>query len=149
MKKQHGGSTYGGQNAYGQGAYGQNGYGQGAYGQNGYGQTSGNAYGSGSQYGYKDPGQNNGYRQYTQADVNAMLQEALELINNRYYGVAIQRLNAIPVAFRNGRWFYLHAYATWGIGRVMEAINDMETACRMEPENETYRQAYREMTGAG
>ena len=47
-------------------------------------------------------------------------------------------LSGVPAAERNGRWYYLAAMANAGIGNIIQAREQAEQACRMEPGNPEY-----------
>lgn len=66
-------------------------------------------------------------------------------INNRQYQLAVNRLSQIPSAGRNGRWYYLSSLANKGLGNSMRALEQIQRAIQLEPNNTTYRQVYQQL----
>ncbi len=54
------------------------------------------------------------------------------------YREALTALSGIPAAERTARWYYYSAMANQGLGNRMEALQNAERACRMDPGNEEY-----------
>lgn len=93
----------------------------GGYGYSGYG------YG-----GYSYGGQESGERSEIQA--------ARNYIRARHFREALTALSGVPVAERDGDWYYLHAIASYNMGNKVAALESARTACRLSPGNMQYRQ---------
>lgn len=113
---------------HGEGSYGNNraGSGQGAgggtYGGYGYGGFGGFGQGYGGTY------SNDGPR------INA----AINYINNGRYAEAMNVLDGMPLSEHNARWYYVHAYANYGMGNIINAREDARQAVNLEPGNQEY-----------
>ena len=68
--------------------------------------------------------------------------EIRNLINARNFYEADVRLNSVPSERRNAEWHYLKGCVFVGRGWYFEASKFFETACKMDPENAEYRNAY-------
>jgi len=103
-------------------------------------------YGGGQQYG--------GYRQYGSYNWNgwsgswggAQQQHerseytaARNYIRNGMYREALNALSGVPVAERDGRWYYLTAGANMYMGNKIAALEAAKRAVELEPGNEEYR----------
>lgn len=66
-------------------------------------------------------------------------------IVNGMYKEALRTLNDIEV--RNGRWYYLSAVANLGVGNQAIAMNHIDTAIAMEPQNIEYKLVKSKMQG--
>lgn len=69
---------------------------------------------------------------------NMEIRQVITEINNHRYQGAIQILTHIPSVGRNARWYYLSALANHGLGNTVQAIDHMQKASQMEPNNRTY-----------
>jgi molecular chaperone DnaJ len=78
---------------------------------------------------------------------NPQMQAAANYINARHYREAMNVLENITD--RTGTWYYLHAVAGMGLGDNIQALEDAETAMRMEPDNYEFQRLYRIITGQG
>lgn len=63
------------------------------------------------------------------------------------YQEALYNLSSISV--RSAEWYYLSAYANWGLGNQASALSDARRAVQMEPYNFEYRQLLSQIEGAG
>lgn len=98
--------------------------------------SAGNSYGGGYSYGGYGPfGGYGGY--YQQNNQSSPLNSARQYIRVGYYAQALNVLNNISQ--RNDEWFYLSAVANYGLGNKMVAMNHINTAIRMNPNNMEYR----------
>lgn len=66
--------------------------------------------------------------------------QAIQKIKNKQYQDAIGILTYIPSAGRNARWYYLSSLANHGLGNTVQAIDHMQRASQMDPNNRTYHQ---------
>ena len=67
------------------------------------------------------------------------MQAAVNYINARRFMEALNTLYSIPQEKRNGRWYFLSAYAKAHTGDTVGAQKDIDAAIRMEPGNMSYR----------
>lgn len=72
------------------------------------------------------------------------IQQAVREIRERRYQQAIRILTAIPSTGRNARWYYLSALANHGLGNQVQAMDQMQRAAQMDPNNQTYIQLLRQ-----
>ncbi len=96
--------------------------------------------GSSSSYGY------GGYQQQGSGEP-IELQAAVAYINARRYAEALNALSSIPLEKRSARWYYLSSYAKSFTGDSIGAMNDIDTAIRMDPDNISYRAFKDRLTG--
>lgn len=150
--------------AYGQGGYGSSGpYGQGSYGDSGsYGQggyreqRAGQGYGSYGDFedifneffGYGRSAQGPAKPQAESRD-NQDVRRAVDYINRGQYSYASQILNQIVSGQRDARWYYLSALAGYGQGKQIFALEQIQKAVQMDPDNMVYRSALQSMKQAG
>lgn len=142
MNKKTGGTTYGG------GSYGSSGFNG-----SGFSQTSFNSYEDffrafmGFAAGGGDPfgGARNqgGGASQTETRLNA----AQNFIMNRMYAEALRTLSDIDE--RNSKWYYLSAAANHGAGNHALALEHIDTAISMEPNNTEYKRLKERMQGGG
>ncbi len=64
---------------------------------------------------------------------------AVNEINNKRYSEAINVLTFIPSSYRNARWYYLNSLANHGLGNTVQAIDRIQKAVQLAPDNSTYR----------
>ena len=69
---------------------------------------------------------------------NMEIRQAITEINSHRYQEAIWILTNIPSAGRNARWYYLSSLSNHGLGNTVQAIDYMQKASQMEPNNRTY-----------
>ena len=114
------------------------------YGQNSYGNSG--SYSSGG-YGYGTPfeeffrGFAGAGAAYSQRDPK--LNAALNYINNGHNREALNVLDSMTE--RTAEWYYLHAIANYRVGNNVNARDDAEKACGLDPSNATYRQLYNDI----
>jgi molecular chaperone DnaJ len=75
------------------------------------------------------------------------LKAVVNFINSQHYREALNVLEQIEN--RNGKWYFLRGIVNARMGNNVQAKEDAETACRMEPENPQFRQLYQELSGMG
>ena len=68
--------------------------------------------------------------------------EIRNLINQRNFYEADLKLNSVPADKRNAEWHYLKGCIFTGRGWYFEAAKHFETACRMDPDNPEYKNAF-------
>ena len=110
----------------------------------GYGGAGG--YGSYTRYG---AGQGFGGFYSEQENEPTALRAALNYIRTGHYREALTALEGVPASERNARWHYLYAFANYGLGNRIVALEHVETAVRLEPDNMEYRSLLEEMRQGG
>jgi molecular chaperone DnaJ len=159
------GGAYSGYGQPGSG-YGQSGYGQGGSGQSGYGQPgswgdtretqSGTPYGWAGGFGFEDLF-GGGFAGASSAPINPEVAStdspevisAINDINAKRYSQAVRTLSAITSEGRNARWYYLSSLANNGAGNALSALEQIQKALRMEPNNPDYQRAQRTFNQTG
>lgn len=74
---------------------------------------------------------------------------AVEYINQKQYPQAVQALNAVVSARRDARWNYLSALANRGAGNAILALEQIQRAVQMDPDNAEYRRALQNFRQTG
>lgn len=137
--------------------------GYGTQSQGGYYQR--NTYGSNNGQGYNEQGEFWGFgfedifgfgartqslqKPVKQAGDSDMVRLAIDYICDGRYDLANQILSKIVSSERNGRWHYLNALANYGVGNQIRALEAIQKAVQMEPDNQLYRQIYSRMRQNG
>ena len=101
-------------------------------------QTAGPAAGG---YGYGRGGFGGAYggaRASQDEGESTAMRAAMNYIMTGHFREALNALSGVPAAERNGRWYYLSAMANAGAGNIIQAREEAEQACRMEPNNAEY-----------
>ena len=70
---------------------------------------------------------------------NPQMVAAANYINAGYFPEALNALGQVPLAQRNGRWYYLSAVANANMGLKVSAMEHIRRAIQMEPNNMEYR----------
>ena len=132
------------------GAGGAGGYGgagsSSSYGGSSYGGAYGGGPGAGDPFGAGGPfGGFYGRYTYNNAgssaqDDNPKVRAAGNFISNGYYNEALKVLEEVPFAERRGRWYYYSAIANQKLGNTATAIEHIQRAVSLEPNNMQYRQ---------
>lgn len=105
----------------------------------------GNSYGG---YQYGGYGGFSGQTDSGYQDEEAMRrQAAVNYIQSGHYREAMNVLQALQQ--RNGQWYYLSSMANMGLGNNVNALNDIQEAVRLEPDNVQYRMLQQQMEGGG
>lgn len=127
-------------NTYNQGGYSQ---GQSQYNDNnqGYGGWSSDfgGFDFGDIFGFGFGGEGQMPNPQAQSGDTLDIRRAIDEINNKQYQSAINTLNTIVSACRNGRWYYLSALANNGAGNTVLALEQIQKAVQMEPNNADYQ----------
>ena len=126
-----------------------------------YGQASGGYQGNGyGNYGYRYRDYNRGYQynpfggfyQRTGPSTDGEpfsypkeFEPAVDAINRRSFGDALNYLNRMGPESRTAIWYYLRANANAGLNNRMNAMEDAEMAVRLEPNNMRYRSFYQRL----
>ena len=73
----------------------------------------------------------------------------IQAINNNNCQEAIYILTHIPSTGRNARWYYLSGWANHKLGNSVQAVDHMQKAVQMDPQNRVYNQCLRQFRQAG
>lgn len=128
------------------GGYGNNGY-SGGYG------TAGQGYGGFGGYGnFGGFGGFNGYGNQSTSSYGddkdaSYLNAAMNYIRGGDYNSALRVLSEIEN--RTGKWYYISAIANYSAGNQATALQHIQIAMKMEPNNMEYRQLYTTMQNGG
>lgn len=117
-----------------------NGYGR----ESGYGGYGTGGFGSFGNFGRGYAGNNNSYGDDKDT---AYLNAAVNYIRGGDYQSALHVLS--EVENRTGRWYYISAIANQGIGNQAKALEYIQIAMRMEPNNAEYHQFYNVLQNGG
>ena len=82
---------------------------------------------------------------YTENDPE--LRPAAEAVLHGYYQDALNRLSGIQN--RRAAWYYWSARANTGMGNHIAALNDAQTAVRMAPDEEAFRELLAQLQASG
>ena len=74
---------------------------------------------------------------------------AIDAINTRRYDLARIILNNMGVSQRNARWYYLSAIANMELGNEVTALEHIQRAVQLEPNNTVYRQILAQLRQSG
>ena len=77
------------------------------------------------------------------------IKQVVDLITIGKYLYANQTLNTVISQYRDGRWHYLSALANYGMGNTIAAMERIQTAIQMEPENVLYQNIKQSMYHTG
>ena len=77
------------------------------------------------------------------------LKQAVDFICAERYDQASRILNQVISNERNARWHYLNSLTNHGLGNQIRALEEMQKAVQMEPNNQIYVQAYNSMRRNG
>ena len=126
-------------------AYEQQGSTAGAYQYSPYGNPFGGFAGQywGSAYGGADA-----YAR-TQNTERSEITAARNYLRNGMYREALTALSSVPVADRDGTWYYYSAYANMFLGNKIAASQDIRRALEIEPDNADYQRLYQSLQNGG
>jgi len=143
-------------NPYGQGSYSQyNGYGQHGSNEQQGGYNRGNPYGQRGYGGWQSDdwfdfdifgfGRQQNYSQHVpppneMPGDSPIIRQVIRDVNSGQYQAAITRLNSIPSTGRDARWYYLSSLTNKGLGNNIAAIEQMQRAVQLDPNNQIYHQ---------
>ena len=92
----------------------------------------------------------NGNRSYTRTETErGEYRAAMNYIRNGMYREALNALSGVPLAERDGRFYYLSAAANMSLGNRIQALNDARTAVNMEPDNDEYVRLLEQIESGG
>lgn len=117
----------------------------------GAGKTAYGQYGSYSQNytGYGAYGNRNTLRPERMSGDSETIKQVVDLINIGRYAYANQTLNTVISQYRDGRWYYLSSLANYGMGNTIAAMERIQTAIQMEPQNALYQDVKQSMYYTG
>ena len=76
------------------------------------------------------------------------IRQVVSYITGGNYQQALDLLFHVPSYERNARWYYLSGLANHGAGNSVQAVDHMQKAAEMEPNNKTYQQLLRQFRQA-
>lgn len=88
-------------------------------------------------FGFAEAAPQNSRPQYEAGD-SPQFRQAVDAINSGRYQEAVNILIYIQSTGRNARWYYLCSLANHGMGNQVQAIDQMQRACQLEPNNQLY-----------
>ena len=98
-------------------------------------------------YGNWQQGHGQGQQQSYSSDKDRYMQAAANYINSGHYREALNVLNQIKD--RDARWYYLSAYANYGVGNNGIALEHAKRAVQMDPSNLSYRELLNMLESGG
>lgn len=141
------GQSYGGNRSYGGGT---------GYGGQGYGGGGGREYRDYDPFGGFGDFFGGGYSSHAEpesprpeAGDSSDIRQAVDFINMKQYQYACDTLNGVISAYRNARWYYLSALANYGLGNQMLALEQIQRAVQMDPNNGVYRRTLQSFQRSG
>ena len=140
----YGGAGYSG-TGYGSSSYG-SGYGSGSYTGNSSSYGTGTGYGSSSYSGGYDHGQGGGYSAYSSAQ-NSAHYSVREALDRNQLARAEQLLYSS--SNRDAEWHFLAGVLSYKRGYFDDALNKINYAMTMDPNNPEYRSIYQQIRGTG
>lgn len=78
-----------------------------------------------------------------------VIRQVVRDINSRQYQAAVTRLQNIVSVSRDARWYYLSGVANRGAGNTILALEHMQRAVQLDPNNQTYHALLRQYRQAG
>lgn len=95
-------------------------------------------------FGFSDAGSQQAARPQVEYGDSPTIQRVVQAINNRQYQAAINMLTNVTSTGRNARWYYLSAVANHGLGNTVQAMDHIQRAIKLDPNNRSYQQLYRQ-----
>ena len=95
-------------------------------------------------FGFSDAGGQQAARPQVEYEDSPTIQRVVQAINNRQYQSAVNLLTNVTSTGRNARWYYLSAVANHGLGNTVQAMDHIQRAIKLDPNNRTYQQLYRQ-----
>lgn len=82
-------------------------------------------------------------------DDSENIRQAVDFICMDKFEYANQVLNQVISSERDARWHYLNSLSNYGLGNQIRALEEIQKAVQMEPNNQEYMQAYNSMRQNG
>ena len=95
-------------------------------------------------FGYSDSYSQNAARPVVEFEDSPTIQRVIQAINSKQYQAAVNMLTNVTSSGRNARWYYLSAIANHGLGNTVQAMDHIQRAIKIDPNNRTYQQLYRQ-----
>lgn len=95
-------------------------------------------------FGFSDMGDQQAARPQSEYGDSPVIQQVIQAINNRQYQTALNLLTNVTSTGRNARWYYLSAIANHALGNTIQSMDHIQRAIRLDPNNRTYQQLYRQ-----
>lgn len=89
---------------------------------------------------YTDP-----YADSKASSANSNFADIRMLIQTKRITEADELLDGIPIGQRNGEWYFLKGSVYYSRGWLDDALNNFQSACRLEPNNAEFRAALNRM----
>ena len=89
------------------------------------------------------------HKPQAQADDSMDILRAIDAINTHRYDLALNILNNVASTHRNARWYYLSAIANMELGNEVTALEHIQRAVQLEPNNMAYRQILAQLRQTG
>lgn len=86
----------------------------------------------------------NAARPAAEAGDSPTIQRVIQAINSKQYQAAVDMLTNVTSSGRNARWYYLSALANHGLGNTVQAMDHIQRAIKLDPNNRTYQQLCRQ-----
>ena len=101
--------------------------------------------------GFRDPWGNtwNSWQQTQQQTERSEYTAAKNYIRNGMYQEALTALSSVPLAERDGKWYYLCAGANMYLGNKIAALDAAKRAVEIEPDNEEYQRLLQQLQSGG
>lgn len=84
-----------------------------------------------------------------QPDDSPLFRMAVRDINAMQFQAAVSHLTQVVSTGRNARWYYLSALAEKGLGNTVRAMDHIQRAVQLEPNNQIYHQILNELRFSG
>lgn len=119
-----------------------------SYSGNGSGAGTGSGYYGGyTTYDFSDFEEFFGFGNYGRITINLtvepgdspMLANAIRSVQARRFSEALNTLLYIPQSDRGARWYYVSSVANYSLGNTVKALEDIQTAARLDPSNSEYQ----------
>ena len=95
-------------------------------------------------FGYSDSGSQRASSPQVEYGDSPTIQRVVQAINNRQFQSAVNLLTNVTSTGRNARWYYLSAVANHGLGNTVQAMDHIQRAIKLDPNNRSYQQLYRQ-----
>lgn len=100
-------------------------------------------------FGYGTSRDPNAERPQTESGDSPQIRQVISEFGAGRYEEAISILTHIPSTGRNARWYYLSALCHQKMGNTVQALDHIQKAVQLDPNNRTYHQLFDEYREAG
>lgn len=102
-----------------------------------------NMFGFGGFYGTSSP------KVRPQPGDSSAIQSAIDFINSGQFKCALELLNRVTSSERNARWYYVSSIANSRTGNTMLALEQIQRAVQMDPDNMEYKNTLQQFQQTG